>query len=408
MPARSPYVATAVIAASIASLVPASAGVVRSEGPRLSVSPASAFVDERVDVRVTGLRRGQKVALVATARDRLGRGWRSRLVFAATRGGVVDTRSNMKLFWSMRPTKKSDADSLFALSRGEMPVLIRAQLEGRTVASGVLVRRLEAADLTATDTTLAAEGFIGTYYARPAASPRPAVLQLNGSSGGHSELPAAVLASHDYPTLALGYFNEAGLSRELRRFPLEYFRKALQWLSTQRGVDPRRLVVLGISYGGRAALLSGANFPDLVRGVVTCTGGARAGASIPDQTDAAWSIGGKPIAAASPIPVEQIAGTVLAFGAGKDAIGDSADAVRDLIARARAHGRDNVVGRIYPNAGHGVGCGIPNLPGADAIPTTAGTSVWTGGTPAANSAAAAAAWPLALRYFGKLGGSTSH
>ena len=365
---------------------------------KLVVSPSRALIDQQVDVRVTGLRRGEKVALVATAKDGLGIGWRSQLVFTADGRGRVDTRSQMKLFWSMRPSKGSDQDTAFAFTRPEMPVLMRALVRGHTAASGVLTRLSHSTDLTARNTTLANEGFVGTYFARPADSPGPAVLLLGGSGGGHGSYPGGLLGlipSHGYSTLSLGYFNEPGLSQDLRRFPLEYFRTALQWLAVQPGVDPKWLVVVGISYGGQAALLSGGYFPDLVRGVVTCTSGAFAGASVPDQTDAAWSIGGEPVLARSAIPVEKIGGPVLAFGGGKDAISNSAEAVREIVARARAHGRTDIVGHVYADAGHGVGCRVPNLPVGDEVP---GTNVYAGGTPATNAAAAVATWPLVLRF----------
>jgi hypothetical protein len=196
----------------------------RQSAVKLVVSPSRALIDQQVDVRVTGLRRGQKVALVATAQDGLGIGWRSRLVFIADGHGRVETRSQMKLFWSMLPAKGSDQDASFAFTRPEMPVLIRTLVSGHTVASGVLVRLRQSQDLTAKDTTLANQGFVGTYFARPAAPPGPAVLLLGGSGGGHSSYPAGLLGllpSHGYPTLSLGYFNEPGLPQDLRRFPLE-------------------------------------------------------------------------------------------------------------------------------------------------------------------------------------------
>src|SRR5205085_10788827 len=116
------------------------------------------------------------------------------------------------------------------------------------------------------------------------------------SSGGHSELPAAVLASHGYPTLSLAYFGEPGLPQELRSIPLEYFRGALRWLAARPGVDGRRLVVLGISRGGEAALLAGISFPDLVHGVITCTGGGPVVlGTAPGVSDSAWTLGGAAI-----------------------------------------------------------------------------------------------------------------
>lgn len=64
---------------------------------RLVVNRSTALVDQRVDVRLSGLRAKQRVRLSAATRDAAGRTWRSQLMFRATRGGVVHTRSNMKL-----------------------------------------------------------------------------------------------------------------------------------------------------------------------------------------------------------------------------------------------------------------------------------------------------------------------
>jgi hypothetical protein len=36
-------------------------------------------------------------------KDAQGKTWRSRLTFRANGAGTVDTRSNMRLFWSMQP-----------------------------------------------------------------------------------------------------------------------------------------------------------------------------------------------------------------------------------------------------------------------------------------------------------------
>jgi len=373
------------------------------ESAKLVVSPARALVDEPVDVRVTGLRPRRKVTLVASARDRLGKGWRSRLVFTADRRGAVGTHSNMKLFWSMRPTKPSEPPAPFAFSHGDMPVLIRAQVGGHTVASGTLVRRAEAPDLKATEATVAVQGFAGTYYARPTGAPAPAILALGGSGGGHGG--GGLLASHGYPTLSLGYYKEPGLPQELRRIPLEYFRTALRWLAAQPGVDPRRIVVLGVSRGGEAALLASAMFPDLVHGAISCTGSADVQGSVPEG-DAAWTLNGTPVPAGTPIAVERTAGPVLAFFGGKDGFGDPTLSERELVARARAHGRRDIVVHVYPNAGHGVGCVVPNVPlvGQMEYAVAPSTYVNRGGTLAANEQAAAAASSLVLRFLRTLPG----
>jgi dienelactone hydrolase len=209
-----------------------------------------------------------------------------------------------------------------------------------------------------------------------------------------------VLASHGYPTLSLAYFGEPGLPQTLKNIPLEYFANALRWLAAQPGVDPKRVVVVGVSRGGEAALLLGATFPALVHGVVACTTSAEVLPAYPGPGDA-WTIGGRPVPL-GPIPVERIAGPVLVTGGGRDAVIRSALAVQEIVRRARDHGRRDVVGRIYPRAGHGIGCLLPNVPLPGQIQVGPSTYIATGGTPAADERAAAKSWPLLLRFLSTL------
>jgi dienelactone hydrolase len=374
------------------------AGSVRrsSVSVRLVVTPTSGLIDQAADIRVTGLTPKQRLVLVASTHDRLGVAWRSQIAFVADRSGVVDTRSSMKLFWSMLPVLRRSTPTTFALSRGPATILVRALANGKSLASGTFSRHGEAAGLTATETTLATQGFAGTYYALPGARPQPAVLQLGGSLGGHGELPAALLASHGYSSLSLAYFNEPGLPPTLKNIPLEYFEKALRWLGAEPGVDPKRVVVLGVSRGAEAALLLGSTYPELVHGVIACTTDSQVLGAFPGG-GAAWTHGGNPVPL-GPIPVERIAGPVLVTGGGKDEVVDSAQAARDIVSRARAHGVDDVTAEIYPNAGHGIGCITPNVPLTGQIQIRPSTYAETGGTPAANEAAAAASWPTVLRF----------
>lgn len=361
---------------------------------RLVLDPLSAFVDQPVDVRLTGLRAKQRVGLSAATSDAAGRVWRSHLVFKATRSGVVHTRSSMKLFWSMRAPKAADGTALVP-PLSPTDVRIRADIDGRTIASSRFVRRAKGSDVTAEIASLGGEGFVGTYYHRPPGPPVPGVLQLGGSLGGHSALPAALLASHGYPTLSLAYFKEPGLPQTLKDIPLEYFATALRWLAAQPGVDPRRLVVLGVSRGGEAALLLGTVYPDLVHGVVACTPSASVEPAYPGP-GVAWTYAGTPVPL-GPIAVERIHGPVLATGGGEDAVWSSARAVEAIVKRARNHGRQDIVGNIYPKAGHSVGCAIPYLPAA-AFDLGRKMFLPAGGTQAANAQARAASWPRLLHF----------
>jgi dienelactone hydrolase len=366
---------------------------------RLVVAPSTALVDQRVDVRLSGLRAKTRVRLSAVTRDAAGRMWRSQLTFRATGGGIVHTRSNMKLFWSMRPSKRVEGIPL-APPLGPTDVRIGAEVDGRTVASTRFIRSAKTADVAVETATLSREGFVGTYYHRPPGRPVPAVLQIGGSFGGHSPLPAALVASRGYPTLSLAYFNEPGLPQTLKDIPLEYFERALRWLAAQPGVDPRRLIVAGASRGGEAALLLGTVYTDLVHGVLACTTTASVLGAYP-VPGTAWTFGGKPVPPGSPIAVERINGPVLVTGGGQDAVIGSARAVEEIVLRARRHGRRNIVGHIYPRAGHSVGCALPYLPAA-AFRRGRDVFVPAGGTEEANALARAASWPRVLRFFAAL------
>jgi dienelactone hydrolase len=260
------------------------------------------------------------------------------------------------------------------------------------------MRRTAAAGVTSRATTLARDGFVGTYSAPSSASSSPAVLLIGGSEGRHSYYRGAVLASHGYPTLSLGYFREPGLPMILKNIPLEYFAKALRWLAAQPGVDPNRVITVGVSRGGEAALLLGSTYPELVHGVFSSTGSAEIGGAFPPPGDA-WTLDGKALPY-GPIPVWQIDGPVVVTGGGRDPFGSTA-AVKRLIGYAHAHGRPDIIGRLYPRAGHGVGWSVPNLP---VVQATIGRNLYLplGGSPLANAQAYAAAWSVLLRFIATL------
>ena len=95
-------------------------------------------------------------------------------------------------------------------------------------------------------------------------------------------------------------------------------------------------VVLGISFGGEAGLLAGVHFPELVHGLVTCTGGAPiVSGSVPNGDDAAWTLAGKAVPPRTVVPIEKLAGPAHLFGAGEDGIANTAQRVEGLLQRAR-------------------------------------------------------------------------
>jgi dienelactone hydrolase len=176
----------------------------------------------------------------------------------------------------------------------------------------------------------------------------PAVVAFGGSDGGLTTTPfARALASDGYPALALAYFKEPGLPKQLRRIPLEYFARAVRFAARQPGADPQRIAVLGISRGGEAALLVASTYPNLVHGVI---------ALVPDyQTNAGWTLRGKEVRFDELIRVERIRGPVLTASGGRDEVWSSSVYTEQIEQRlthyrfAFPHERLN-----FPDAGHGL------------------------------------------------------
>ena len=72
--------------------------------------------------------------------------------------------------------------------------------------------------------------------------PRKAIIMLGGSEGGkiwsgiRMRRPGELLVQRGYAVLSLAYFKDQGLPGTLEEIPLEYFEKALAWLSAQPGI----------------------------------------------------------------------------------------------------------------------------------------------------------------------------
>jgi dienelactone hydrolase len=254
-------------------------------------------------------------------------------------------------------------------------------------------------------------GFYGELFAPPSTGTRkPAVLLFGGSEGGLATTDmAALLAAHGYPTLALAYFAEPGLPKDLLRIRLEYFAHALRWLARRPGVDRARLVVAGISRGSEAAQLLGIHYPDLVHGVIALVPSNAAQCGIPRYVGQpvlrcigpAWTFRGRPVRysrVASPyatpaLPDERINGPIFLDCGGQDALWPSCPMAHAIAARLRAHRFAHAVTLLaYPNAGHGVGDVLPNE--AFYLPT--------GGTILADQRARTDAWPRLLAFLRSL------
>lgn len=333
----------------------------------MTVSPASALMDVPVAVTVTGLPAGARTTVTASATDTAGVPWTSSADFAADADGRVSLAQKplsgypgadpMGLFELMTPARGS---AVFFAAGRTLDVTLRASVAGKVVAEATAHRRGPVdTGVRSRDLRPAADGVYGTLY-QPAGTSvrRPGLVVFGGSEGGLSQFAAgaaALLAAHGYPTLALAYFGEPGLPATLTNVPLEYFAKALTLLRAQPGVDPRHVLVQGVSRGGEAALLLGATYPDLVDGVVAGVPSSRVQLS-PGLRGTAWTLRGRPLPAGEDIPVERIRGPVLMNCGGQDGVWPSClflEAVRTRL--ADRHFAHPVTALEYPEGGHYVG-----------------------------------------------------
>ncbi len=249
----------------------------------IDVDAPVALADQAVHLRVSGLHPHERVTVSSRAADYQDALWHGEATLAADGHGVVDLDRSapssgsyggvdgMGLFWSMRPpTGDADHTSFYPLYpslAASFEVTLTVTAAGRPIASRTVTRQWISAGVTHRALELGADRVAGELDLPPAGAPRrPGVLLIGGSEGGISgRYDAALLASHGYPALAVGYFGLPGLPDTLTDIPLEYFVSAARLLAAQPQAQPDAVVVSGYSRGSEAALLLADAQPALIR-----------------------------------------------------------------------------------------------------------------------------------------------
>jgi dienelactone hydrolase len=423
--------------------------------PSLSVHPQTALADISRRIVLDGFAPGAEVTVTALSRQPDGSVWKSAARFQTDAGGAADLSQTAPLrgsyegvapdglLWSQSLLADDHPESGAAPARAGLTDPIAVQLtatDGAHTAHGVLTQVLAAEGVTRREVREA--GIVGTLFT-PAAAHAPAIVVLNGSNGGINEERAALLASHGYAALALGYFGAPGLPGNLANIPLEMFRDALAWL--RRTVRPASdfVAVSGHSRGGELSLLLGATFPEAVSAVVAYVpssvvhGVLNAGPAGKGRFLTAWTLNGQPVqahvwqdnpaqdwsvvdslpeprrqalafvraqrdaaaVARARIPVERIAGPVLLLSGGDDGYWPSTDYAAAIVQTLQAARHPYpVVHRDFPEAGHAIQ--------APHVPTTrisqahavSGIVLTGGGNAAVNASANEESWRTVLAF----------
>ncbi len=441
--------------------------------PTLTIEPAEAPTDAEFIVRVEGLPPCARVELRCSETDARGQRWEARAVLHGDTAGVLDNRvaaavegtyagvDPSGLLWSMLPAgaataadhrralvadprlpRRPAAAAPLAPRRGVVELRDDA---GAVLASAGWIRHRLSPDVTRTP--VAAGALRGEWFAPPAGhASRTAVVVLGGSFGGLELDHPALLASRGHPSLALAFFKHLDLPDTGDLVPLEYFAEALRWTRTRPGVD--RVVLLGHSRGGEAALLVASLFPELLDGAIALApshlvnnGEGRAWGDWLWTEESMWSFGGEPVPFAPyvptqtpevaayrersrltlegyavtgeyrtiwldpanarfAIPVERATRPLLLVAGAADEIWPAAFAIEQV--RRRAPHAQTL---LLPGAGHALG--TPGEVTSFAASVRVGQSfegwVALGGEPSAEAAGARAAWRACLEFLATIG-----
>ncbi len=248
--------------------------------PTLLVTPADALVDAPTSIQASGLEPNQALLVTARVVDGHGHAFTSQARFTADAHGAVDLSTSKAsgsysgidatgLLWSVEPeaSARRGPEALFWLGTEPLRWQFDLVVAGHVLAHAEAVRRV--GDPAVRVQAVHEQGLVASVAIPAGEGRHPAILHFGGSEGGLPRDPArvALLASRGYVVLSLAYFSDASLPSSLSAVPLEYFRKALDWLEDQPYVDGSRIGVMSASRGTEAALLLATVFED-VRAVI--------------------------------------------------------------------------------------------------------------------------------------------
>jgi dienelactone hydrolase len=343
----------------------------------LEVAPARVMADESAVIRAAGLDPNERVTIRAELTDGAGARWVSQADFMADAQGVVDASrqapvsgsykevSAMGLIWSMMPAAKNV--SVYVAIRDQGPQTIEFQLlrKGQSLAKAHLEQVFLADGV---QRIVVHEGVLrGVFFVPEGKLPHPGVLVVGGSNGGVPLRPAAWLASHGYAAFALAYFRYQDLPPLLEDIPLEYFGRALEWMSHRPEIAGPRFAVTGTSRGGELALQLGSMYPQIAAVVAYVPANVRIAGCCRGNGAPAWTWNGRPLPfmmparrmgdeSAAAIEVEKTRGPILMISGEDDHLWRSWEMADAVVARLkRAHFPYSFENLKYPHAGHFAG-----------------------------------------------------
>lgn len=281
--------------------------------PIIEVTPLEALFDEEVTIKISSLLANDEIKITGKMVDQFGNIWQSYAVFKANTDGEIlvteqipikgtyQSTDSMGLFWSMQKIGKVNKKKESSLT--SMLVELAFFYKNELVHSVILKRNFISKEIARK--SIQKNGLVGTLFYPKDEHRRKGMIYLGGSEGGLTERRAAMIASHGYTVLALGYFGMETLPPELVEIPIEYVQHACNWLLSQEVVDSRLgITVIGISKGGELALLAASHFKE-ISSVVAIVPSSIVYPGLGPTYSSSWSYNSKPYPfASSQIPEE--------------------------------------------------------------------------------------------------------
>ena len=170
----------------------------------------------------------------------------------ATYSGV----DSLGIFWSMTKPTYTNEELPFEIKNLKLnTIYFQLEVDGKIISKDELQLILGTPDINCEE--IRNKDMVANFYYPKNKQNLPLIIMLGGSNGGIREVDdrAKIISSHGYAALALGYFGMEHLPKNLERIPVEYFFNSINWAKEKQFIDTNKIVIMGVSKGGEAALL---------------------------------------------------------------------------------------------------------------------------------------------------------
>jgi dienelactone hydrolase len=209
----------------------------------------------------------------------------------ATYSGI----DSLGIFWSMTKPKYVNEELPFDVKNLKSnTIYLHLEVDGKIISENELQFFIKTPDVKSEQ--IRTKELVANFYYPQNKQNIPLIILLGGAEGGIGpDEYAQIIASHGYAVLALAYFGMENLPKSLQRIPVEYFFNAIDWVKNKPFIDTSRIVILGGSKGGEAALLV-ASMRNDVKGVIAVAPSNVVWQGIPNvfpSIKSSWTLNGK-------------------------------------------------------------------------------------------------------------------